>query len=245
MWTAITMIDVEAGVKWAEGIALDNSHGYSQPHRLSGIDYDCSSLVGTALVKMGFDYPAWCPSTRAMDEYIEACGWTWHNGTDGITRGDVLWKSGHTALATSANTLVEALRSETHSIDGEYGDQDGQEIRFANINYTTWAGYWSYPKEDIVTNEDIERFWSYQIQGVQARDRIYGMDSIQLPAIAEKLNDTSDPTGRDINLDTHDHVKWIGLKQSEMAEQLERMNGNFETLLDKLNDIVDKIAPKE
>lgn len=49
----------------------------------------------------------------------------------------------------------------------------------------------SSSKEDEVTNEDIQKIiegvWSYKIKDVQARDRLYGMDSLQIPAIPEKV----------------------------------------------------------
>lgn len=223
------MIDIEAGVTWAIDIANDDSHGYSQPNRMSGIDFDCSSLVGSALSMMGFTaYPSdWYPSTRTMKAYIEGCGWVWHDGIGGVHRGCVLWKTGHTALAISDRQLVEAIRSEHHTITGSYGDQDGQEIRIADIGYTTWTGYWYYPKEDEVTEQDYneiaERVWSFRIQGTQARDRLYGLDAIQVPAIQSTLDDTTDPTGRDMNLTTHQHVKYIAAAVTDIKEKLERL----------------------
>ena len=49
------MPDIEKAVKYMEDIANDNTHGYAQDHRNGDPDYDCSSLVGTALNVAGFN----------------------------------------------------------------------------------------------------------------------------------------------------------------------------------------------
>lgn len=147
------MASVEQAVAWAEGIAADNSHGYSQPGR-EGQDFDCSSLVCRALRAAGFDAPSPSFSTRTMGAWLTSHGWTWHDGIGGVRRGDILWHEGHTAFATSSSRLVEALRSETHSTSGKVGDQDGQEIRTAPISYTSWAGYWRYAISTTTTSQD-------------------------------------------------------------------------------------------
>ena len=76
-----------------------------------------------------------------------------------------------------------------------------------------------------MTTEDINSIaravWQFPIQDVQARDRLYGMDSIQLPAIQAALSDTSDPTGRGMEYTTHDHVKWIAALLAETNETLQ------------------------
>ena len=48
------MQNIETAVSFMEQIAADNSHGYAQDNRTGNPDYDCSSLVGTALNKAGF-----------------------------------------------------------------------------------------------------------------------------------------------------------------------------------------------
>lgn len=154
------MPNLEAAVSEAERIAADPRHGYSQPNR-GGIDYDCSSLVCRTLRNAGFAMPSYNFSTRSMGQWLQMHGWTWHAGLAGVRRGDVLWKTGHTAFATSAGSCVEALMSETRGIHGRSGDQTGWEIRTAPISYTTWAGYWRFTPpaemEDEVTPQDMER----------------------------------------------------------------------------------------
>ena len=45
------MANIEYAVSFMEMIAKDDTHGYTQDNRNGTPDYDCSSLVGTALNK--------------------------------------------------------------------------------------------------------------------------------------------------------------------------------------------------
>ena len=60
------MSKIENAVAWAEQIAADDRHGYSQVHRNSP-DYDCSSFVGTALANAGFPISIYS-TTRNLGE---------------------------------------------------------------------------------------------------------------------------------------------------------------------------------
>lgn len=199
------MPDLNAAVSEAERIAADPRHGYSQPNR-DGIDYDCSSLVCRCLRNAGFAMPSYNFSTRSMGQWLQTHGWSWHAGLAGVRRGDVLWKTGHTAFATSAGGCVEALMSETRGIHGRSGDQTGWEIRTAPINYTNWAGYWRYDAsatddtEEEVKDEDIqkiaelaaEKVWSTQ-KGRETHDRCYRMTSMLKAMCGIGAEDTTDP----------------------------------------------------
>lgn len=176
------MPDLNAAVSEAERIAADPRHGYSQPNR-DGIDYDCSSLVCRTLRNAGFAMPSYNFSTRSMGQWLQTHGWSWHAGLHGARRGDVLWKTGHTAFATSPTGCVEALMSETRGIHGRSGDQTGWEIRTAPIGYTNWAGYWRFnqpaEEEDEVTEAEMQRIaelaaakvWEYT-SGKETYDRV-------------------------------------------------------------------------
>lgn len=137
-------MSLEDAVSWAEAIANDDSHGYSQSGR-EGQDFDCSSLVCRALRAGGLSAPSPSFSTRSMGAWLTTHGWVWHEGTLGVARGDVLWKVGHTAFAVSGTRTVEALIDERGRITGgKTGDQTGNEITFRNIASTAWVGYWRY-----------------------------------------------------------------------------------------------------
>lgn len=119
------MNKIENAVAWAEQIASDDQHGYSQVHRNSP-DYDCSSFVGTALANAGFPISIYS-TTRNLGEQLEnagfvKCGKPWK-------RGDIHLASGHhVTMSVDANRIVHASQSENGGIDGQTGDQTGKEI---------------------------------------------------------------------------------------------------------------------
>lgn len=119
------MSKIEKTVAWAEQIAADDRHGYSQVHRNSP-DYDCSSFVGTALAKAGFPISLYS-TTRNLGEQLEnagfvKCGKPWR-------RGDIHLAAGHhVTMSVDANRIVHASQSENGGIDGQTGDQTGKEI---------------------------------------------------------------------------------------------------------------------
>lgn len=219
-------IDVEAGVSWFEGIAANPAYGYNQAVRDEGTDFDCSSAVYRACMKMGFPWKLPSFSTRTMKAKLEANGWKWHKGTDGVGRGDILWKTGHTAMATSGTLMAEACIDENGNIyGGKPGDQTGNEIRIANIGIYNWAGYWRYEM-------NVEDIWNFEINGVKARDRLYGMDAIQLPHIINALDSTEDPTGRNMRFTTHDHVKYLAAAIQELLETNKKILERLDTMLE-------------
>lgn len=119
------MNKIEKAVAWAEQIAADQQHGYSQVHR-NGPDYDCSSFVGTALSNAGFPVSIYS-TTRNLAEQLEKagfvkCGKPWK-------RGDIHLAAGHhVTMSVDANRIVHASQSENGGIDGQTGDQTGKEI---------------------------------------------------------------------------------------------------------------------
>lgn len=119
------MSKIEKTVAWAEKIADDDRHGYSQVHRNSP-DFDCSSFVGTALANAGFPISIYS-TTRNLGEQLEnagfvKCGKPWR-------RGDIHLAAGHhVTMSVDANRIVHASHSENGGIDGQTGDQTGKEI---------------------------------------------------------------------------------------------------------------------
>ena len=133
---------VEKATEWIEGIAKDDSHGYSQANRWGTPDYDCSSLVITAWQQAGVpvkDYGA--TYTGNMREAFLKAGFkdvtasiNLANG-DGLHRGDVLHNYvSHTCMYIGNGKVVNARGDNGHP---QAGDQDGTEIRI--------QAYWDYP----------------------------------------------------------------------------------------------------
>lgn len=119
------MSKIENAVTWAEQIAADDRHGYSQVHRNSP-DYDCSSFVGTALEKAGFPVSIYS-TTRNLGEQLENAGFV--KATKPWRRGDIHLAAGHhVTMSVNSSHIVHASQSENGGVDGQTGDQTGKEI---------------------------------------------------------------------------------------------------------------------
>ena len=133
---------VERYVQWAISIANDNRHGYSQAVRW-GPDYDCSSLVISALQNAGLDTGA-AVYTGNMKSELTARGFRWHTNMPKIRRGDILLVHNsnrqHTEIYLGNGRTVGAHGSETGGIYGVAGDQTGNEISVGPY-YSIWQGY--------------------------------------------------------------------------------------------------------
>ena len=102
---------IENAVNWAIAIANDNSHGYSQSNRLGNPDYDCSSLVGSALNQAGFNVPRDIVTWTMYDKLTKA-GFKRYKISDvSLQRGDILWRTGHTEIYIGNNKMVGAHRN--------------------------------------------------------------------------------------------------------------------------------------
>ena len=133
------MPKIETAVAWAEQIAANDRHGYSQSHR-NGPDYDCSSMVGTALSKARFAVTKYS-TTRNLESQLIKCGFKKCHAP--WKRGDIHLAAGHhVTMSTDASHIVHASQSENGGIDGETGDQTGREICV--------RPYYSLPYENTV-----------------------------------------------------------------------------------------------
>lgn len=136
----------EAIASWAEKIAADDSHGYSQPNRQGNPDYDCSSLVYFAVTKgagiqLSINYPFATGSNidQAGGEggVLQAAGfqkisWDGHD-TSVLKRGDIVWSDHHTEIYSGDGKFTGARHDENGGITGpQAGDQKGDEIATSN-----------------------------------------------------------------------------------------------------------------
>lgn len=116
--------------------ANDNTHGYDQKHR-NGPDYDCSSLVGTALYEAGFNVSphSW---TGNLESQLRACGFV--DCKAPWMPGDVhLNTRNHVCMSISNSKIAQASINEKGTVTGgKTGDQTGKEI---------WIrGYYEYSR---------------------------------------------------------------------------------------------------
>ena len=132
------MPNIMNAVQFMIDTANDNTHGYDQKHRNSP-DYDCSSLVGTALYLAGFNVSphSW---TGNLEKQLRA---------DGFLDCKAPWKAGdvhlkrnkHVAMSISSSKIVHASINEKGTVSGgKSGDQTGKEICVRS--YYEYTGGW-------------------------------------------------------------------------------------------------------
>lgn len=137
------MGNIEKAVSFMIDIAKDDSHGYDQIHRTGGTDYDCSSLVGTALNQAGFNVEK-SSTTRTLRAQLLACGFKTVSVGGARKRGDIFLKEGHhVVMCTDANNIVHAsINEKGKTTGGKPGDQTGKEICVRS--FYNYKGGWDY-----------------------------------------------------------------------------------------------------
>lgn len=147
--------DVESAVLWALQTADSEAHGYDQPTRDGGTDYDCSSFVSTAFRQAGFSIPTPSPSTYTMRSAFASAGFTWlagagydfqnlHRGDILLYEGDVNLGTGHTALYVGSGLIVEACLNEFGGVAGGQPGDQGNEIDCHAWWDSSWDGVLRY-----------------------------------------------------------------------------------------------------
>ena len=123
------MPNIEKAIRYMEDIAKDDSHGYAQDNRGGNPDYDCSSLVGTALNMAGFNVSKGSTTRNLYSQMIQ-CGFKELPINDARKRGDVFLSPGHhVVMCVDENNIVHASLNENGGIkNGKPGDQTGKEI---------------------------------------------------------------------------------------------------------------------
>lgn len=148
---------IETATQWMIDLANDDSHGYDQDSRW-GPDYDCSSSVISAWQYAGVPVKTkGASSTYDMKNVFLSCGFTnvissvnVSTGA-GLKRGDVLHRSGHTAMYIGNNKQVAAhLNEKGTTKGGKTGDQTGKEISvsaYSNSSSNPWTAVLRYTAE--------------------------------------------------------------------------------------------------
>lgn len=136
------MANIETAVKFMEDIAKDDSHGYDQASR-NGPNYDCSSLVGTALNKGGFNVNP-SSTTRNLRAQLEKNGFEKLAIDAPRKRGDIFLKEDyHVVMCVDSKNIVHAsINEKGTAVGGKSGDQTGKEICVAP--YWNYKGGWGY-----------------------------------------------------------------------------------------------------
>ena len=152
------MPNIMKAVQFMINTANDNTHGYDQTHR-NGPDYDCSSLVGTALHEAGFDVSpySW---TGNLEAQLRAAGFV--DCKAPWLAGDVHLKTQHhVVMSISSSQIAHASINEKGTITGgETGDQTGNEICIRS--YFEYSGGWDVHLRYVGQNSDVNHDVSFE-----------------------------------------------------------------------------------
>lgn len=151
------MSKIDKAVKFMIDTANDNSHGYDQTHR-NGPDYDCSSLVATALFKAGFNVSpySW---TGNLESQLRKCG---------FKSCKPPWKAGdihlntkyHVCMSIDSKRIAQAsINEKGTATGGKRGDQTGNEISIKPYyEYSKgWNVHLRYVEDKKKTNQEISK----------------------------------------------------------------------------------------
>lgn len=172
------MLRREAAALVMEHICAHDAHGYSQPNRagdgtteavtlsdgstvtIHGGDYDCSELVRQCYESAGVLGGYWQDYmwTGNEDEVLTGAGFV-RVALPDVVRGDVLWRSGHTAIYLGGGKIGEAHHGDyAGGLSGRKGDQDGTEVRIAAYSAGAWSRAYHYPEDEGGEDEEAEGF---------------------------------------------------------------------------------------
>lgn len=134
------MGNIYKAVDWIINVANDDTHGYDQTNR-NGPDYDCSSLIGTALHEAGYTVSprSWTGNLEQQlrNNGFKICKKPWRTGDIHLRVGH------HVCMSIDANRVVEARINEKGTITGgKTGDQTGKEIWVRD--YYEYSGGWDF-----------------------------------------------------------------------------------------------------
>lgn len=133
------MPNIMKAVNFIIDTANDDTHGYDQKHRNSP-DYDCSSLIGTALHVAGFNVSPYSYTGNLESQLRKAgfvdCKAPWSTGDVHLTP----YK--HVCMSVTPTQIAEAsINEKGTTTGGKTGDQTGKEIYIHN--YYELPGGWA------------------------------------------------------------------------------------------------------
>lgn len=226
--------------------AANNGHGYELGSRDFDLGTDCSGLILylCALLldmdpeELAARYPDW--STRTMRKHMVDMGIFEEIpfSKSDMQLYDVLLKEipgklGHTVVVSGPNRIIGA----EGNWDNKHGDSSGKEI----VERSYYANEYNYIlryKEDAVTDKDIEKIaekvadkviMGTPIDGNNVYNRLLGVDNLT-QANYKELHRTDDPTGRGVEMTTHEHVKWLGKILQEMDAKISALAADIASL---------------
>lgn len=98
-------------------------------------------------------------------------------------------------------------------------------------DYDTWQKYCAASQSPVEPEEPDDPEGGNML--TEHQDRL-------LATIYEQVTGTYDPTGRGIELNDHDHIKWLGKAAADNAAAIEDLKARMDGIADKLDELLAK-----
>lgn len=149
------MGDINKAVKFMIDIANDDTHGYDQTNRNSP-DYDCSSLVGTALNYAGFNVSKYSWTGNLRKQLLNS-GFFELPVDSERQCGDIFLTEGkHVVMCVDSDTIVHAsINEKGTATGGKTGDQTGKEICVRSFYIPTYGWQYHFRYQPIKSELDV------------------------------------------------------------------------------------------
>ena len=171
------MADINKAVQFMVDVANDDTHGYDQTNR-NAPDYDCSSLVGTALHEAGFNVSpySWTGNLRKQ---LLACGFKEIGVNETRKKGDIfLTENHHVVMCVDSDTIVHASINEKGTITGgKTGDQTGKEICTRSFYTPSYGWDYHFRYSGVTENDNASTTYTKEVKATKYAkkfDRLLG-----------------------------------------------------------------------
>lgn len=236
------MAGIEDGIAQTLAYAADDSHGYELQCRRYGIGTDCAGLMilyAAAVEGVPLEqYPNFHTWTEV--DVLGSRGWTvLPFDYASAKRGDIFLRAlndntGHTVLYLGNGRIVGA----ENNWDGVRGDSSGAEVTERSY-YAYKYNYMIRWEGDEVTDADIKNIakavWEQKLDkpagGTSKAGDLLRYTHYDTLRGTEQVTRTDDPTGRDMNLNDHDHIKWLAARQADQNEVLAEIQAKLDVVM--------------
>ena len=225
------MAGIEDGIAAALAYAANDTHGYELR---SGNHWPGSYSIGTDCAGLARLYAAAVEGV-ALDSYPDFGTWDevpkltargWRDikfSRSAMRRGDILVRAlgdstGHTVVYLGNGHIVGA----ESNWDGVRGDSSGAEV--------TERSYYDYSYNHILRWTEASDMTDEQAK--------------QLAEVYHQVTRTDDPSGRGVQNNDHDHIKWIAAGQAAQNETLAAIVDALGKVTDKLDAVIEGLSAK-
>lgn len=213
-------------------------HGYTEAERVRALGSRIKELGGDGVVLMdqsrnwyadhGFDSVSIPKGDAVVELHMDS-------GAAGARGGHVIYKAGYAPDAYDralADAISGIFPGRAQTLVGRTDLRNCNVCASRGINYRLVEHGFISDAGDVATFnakiDEIARAYltifgiSHEVPEVPEEDTdMTNEQEEMLRKVYDQTFSTFDPTGREVEMNDHDHIKWMAAKQAEMAEKLD------------------------